>query len=66
MPNTNETQFAVRDFIQDIINRESSMPANCQRQYPKTVLAQLKGAARDSINGGGGGKNQTISHEDCV
>ena len=39
----------VRDFIQDIINGESSVPANCEPQYIKAVLARLKGAARDSI-----------------
>ena len=41
----------VRDFIQDVLNRESSVPANCERQYIMAVLAHLKGAARDSTHG---------------
>ena len=41
----------VRDFIQDIINGESSVHVNCEPQSIKAVLARLKGAARDSIYG---------------
>lgn len=41
----------VRDFIQDIINGESSIPENCENQFVKVVLSKLKGAARDSTHG---------------
>ena len=41
----------VRDFIQDVLNGESRVPANCERQYIMAVLARLKGAARDSTHG---------------
>ena len=41
----------IRDFIQDILNGESSVPANCEEQYIMAVLARLKGAARDSAHG---------------
>ena len=47
----NRKNMTVRDFIQDVLNGESSAPGNCERQYIMAVLAQLKGAARDSTHG---------------
>ena len=47
----NGKNMPVRDFIQDSLKGESSVPANCERQYIMTVLARLKGAARDSTHG---------------
>ena len=41
----------VRDFIQDVLNGESNVPANCERQYIMVVLARLKGAARNRTQG---------------
>ena len=41
----------VRDFIQYVLNRESSVPEDCERQYIMAVLARLKGAARDTTHG---------------
>ena len=40
----------VRDFIQGVVNGEASIPADCEKQYIKAVLARLKGAARDSTD----------------
>ena len=51
IPTFDGKNMPVRDFIQDIINGESSVPANCEPQFIKAVLARLKGAARDSIYG---------------
>ena len=51
IPTFNGKNMPVRDFIQDVLNGESSVPANCERQYIMAVLARLKGAARDSTHG---------------
>ena len=51
IPTFDGKNMPVRDFIQDIINGESSVPVNYELQYIKAVLARLKGAARDSIYG---------------
>ena len=35
----NRKNMPARDFIQDALNDESSVPANCERQYIMSVLA---------------------------
>ena len=47
----NEKNMPVRNFIEDVVKVEASIPANCEKQYIKAVLAPLKGAARDSTHG---------------
>ena len=39
IPTFNGKNMPVRDFIQDVLNGESSVPANCERQYIMVVLA---------------------------
>ena len=39
IPTFNVKNMPVRDFIQDVLNGESSVPANCERQYIMAVLA---------------------------
>ena len=51
VPIFNGKNMPVRDFIQDVINGEASIPANCEKQYIRAVLSRLKGAARDSTHG---------------
>ena len=33
IPTFNGKNMPVRDFIEDVLNGESSLPANCERQY---------------------------------
>ena len=47
----NGKNMPVRDFIQDVINGEASIPANCEKQYIRAVFYRLKGTARDSTHG---------------
>ena len=47
----NGKNMPVRDFIQDVVKVEASIPANYEKQYIKAVLVPLKGAARDSTHG---------------
>ena len=51
IPTFNGKTMPVRDFIQNVLNGESSVPANCERQYIMAVLVRLKGAARDRTHG---------------
>ena len=51
IPISNGKNMPGRDFIQDVINGEASIPANCEKQYIRAVLSRLKGAARDSTHG---------------
>ena len=50
VPIYNDENMPVRDFIQDVVNGEASIPANCEKQYIKAVLSRLKGAPRDSTH----------------
>ena len=51
VPIFNGKNVPVRDFIQNVIDGEASIPANCEKQYIRAVLSRLKGAARDSTHG---------------
>lgn len=51
IPSYDGKNIPVRFSFKDIINGESSVSANCETQYLKAVLAQLKGAAGDSFYG---------------
>ena len=51
IPIFNRKNKPVRDFIQDVINEESSLSVNCERQYIIAVSARLKVVARDRIHG---------------
>ena len=47
VPIYNGKNMPVRDFMQDVVNGEASIPANCEKQYIKSVLSRLTEAARD-------------------
>ena len=57
VPIFNAKIMPVRDFIQDVVSGQVNVPANCEKQYIKAVLARLKGAARDNT------WEKFISHE---
>ena len=51
IPIVDDKNMPVSDFIEDIITEQSFVPVSCEKRYVILVLAQLKGAARDSTYG---------------